>query len=82
MGHETHGLVGTVAGNRKDGLADGLYDCAATVHVKDGRVAVVLHTTFDLPPGTSIPLLRKECDMRVEELSGSQVGLFNGHAII
>lgn len=67
---------------QKRTLQDGCYDCAATVHIKDGKVVVELHSTFGLEPGTSIPLIRTEHDLRVERLTGSQVDFFNGHAII
>ncbi len=69
-------------GDQQKRLPDGQYDCAATLHVKDGNVVVVLHTTFGLQPGATMPLLRQEHDLRVEALSGSQVGILNGHSII
>jgi hypothetical protein len=67
---------------QRQNLPDGTYDCSATLHVTDGKVVVVLHSMFGLQPGTTIPLLRQENNLRVETLSGSQVGILNGHAII
>lgn len=63
-------------------LADGSYDCFATLHIKDGKAVAVLHTTFSLPVGTTIPLLRSDCNLLVESISGSQIDILNGHAII
>jgi hypothetical protein len=68
--------------DQKKCLPDGQYACAATLHVKEGKVVVVLHSTFGLEPGATMPLLRREHDLRVESLSGSQVGILNGHTII
>ncbi len=66
---------------QRDNLPDGQYDCFATLHIKDGKASVVLYNTFGLRPGTAIPLLRKEGDLVVEQLSGSRVPL-NGITII
>lgn len=67
---------------QKTQLVDGKYHCCATLHVKDGKLVVELDDTFGLAPGTTIPLLRKDNNLIVEELSGSQIRFFNGHAII
>ena len=66
----------------KPHLADGQYDCSASLHIKDGKAVVVLNSTFGLKPGTTIPLLRKEGDLLVDEISGGRVPLFNGLTII
>lgn len=42
---------------QKQCLADGRYSCSATLHVKDGKVVVVLHEMFGLQPGATMPLL-------------------------
>ena len=62
-------------------LADGSYECSATLHGKDGKVLVVLNTTFGLEPGAAMPLFRKEHNMKVEA-SGGQFAFLNGHRII
>jgi hypothetical protein len=72
----------STAGTHETPLADGCYDCQATVHVSAGKADVVLHTTFGLAPGTAIPLLRRDGDLLVEERRGSLVKFFNGHTII
>ena len=63
-------------------LEDGYYHSWATVHIKDGNALVILHDTFDLPSGTTIPLLRKEHNLRVGLSDIGEVGLYNGHSII
>jgi len=67
---------------QKDHLPDGQYDCSATLHIKDGKAVVVLNSTFGLRPNTAIPLLRREGDLVVEQLTVSRVPLFNGITII
>jgi hypothetical protein len=53
----------------------------ATVHVKGGKVYVIIHDDFDLKPGTALPLLRQEHNLEVEG-AVTKAGLFNGHSII
>lgn len=63
-------------------LPDGCYpNRNATIHVKNGKVSVVIHDDFGLRPGTKMPLLRNEHNM---EIDGREVisEFFNGHAII
>lgn len=66
----------------KKSLEDGQYPCSATLHIKDGKAVVVLHSMFGLSPGTEIPLVREDATLLVERLDGSQVGILNGHSII
>jgi hypothetical protein len=63
-------------------LAEGSYSCHATLHIQDGQAVVVLHSMFDLKPGTTIPLARRDGNMLVEPLTGSSVSILNGHTII
>jgi hypothetical protein len=66
-------------------LTDGQYPCQATLHIKDGKAVVVLHDMFGLEPGSTIPLLRKECNLlveAVEAMSAARAGILNGHGII
>lgn len=67
---------------KKHHLADGKYDCFATLYVKNGKVLIELHSTFGLEPGTTLPLLREKHNLLVEKLIGSEIELFNGHVII
>lgn len=66
-------------------LPDGAYACRATLHIKDGKAVVMIHDTFGLEPGSTIPLLRPECNLIVEADVGTiakRVGVLNGHGII
>lgn len=73
VGQEAHGLTS---------LPDGCYpNRMATVHVKGGKVYVIIHDDFDLKPGTALPLLRQEHNLEVEG-AVTKAGLFNGHSII
>ncbi len=72
-GQETHGLTS---------LPDGCYpNRMATVHVKGGKVYVIIHDDFGLKPGTTLPLLRQEHNLEVEG-AVTKAGLLNGHTII
>jgi len=61
---------------------DGEYPCSATLHIKDGKAVVVLHSMFGLAPEITIPLLRKDNNLKVESGGGEPIGIKNGHAII
>jgi hypothetical protein len=63
-------------------LDDGCYDCSATLHIKDGKAVVVLHSMFGLKPGSAIPLLRKDHNLLVELSVVGSVVILNGHSII
>jgi hypothetical protein len=63
-------------------LQDGVYPCSATLHIKDGKAVIVLHSMFDLAPGAIIPLYRKAHEMKVVSGGGDPIGIKNGHAII
>lgn len=63
-------------------LEDGCYPCNATLHIKEGKAAVVLHNTFGLPIGSNIPLYRSKCSLLIEGIQNSELTFFNGHAII
>ncbi|WP_417912719.1 hypothetical protein [Candidatus Electronema sp. TJ] len=65
-------------------LKDGEYPCNATLHIKDGKAIIVLHSMFGLEPGNTIPLYREEHELKVETGGGEpkRIGLKNGHAII
>ncbi len=63
-------------------LKDGEYPCSATLHIKDGKAVIVLHSMFDLVPGATIPLAMRTQEMKVVDCSGDPVGIRNGHTII
>ncbi len=63
-------------------LQDGVYPCSATLHIKDGKAVIVLHSMFDLAPGATIPLYREEHELKVVAGGGDPIGIKNGHAII
>ncbi|HTY24049.1 MAG TPA: hypothetical protein VMC85_13020 [Desulfomonilaceae bacterium] len=63
-------------------LEDGSYECHATLHIKDGTALVILHSMFGLPPGTTIPLTRKEHNLLVGESEVGEPGFVHGHTII
>jgi hypothetical protein len=68
--------------NERVCLEDGAYPCSATLHIKDGKAVVVLHSMFDLAPGASIPLYRTEHELKVVSGGGDPIGIKNGHGII
>jgi len=63
-------------------IHDGVYPCSATLHIKDGKAVVVLHSMFGLPAGTTIPLYRSEHNLKVESVGVDSTGVKNGHTII
>ena len=69
----------------KGNLPDGEYACQATLHVRDGKVLVVIHNPPKLEIGTTIPLLREQNNFVMEgEAEGitKRLGILNGHGII
>lgn len=64
-------------------LIESEYECNAMVYIRDGKALVVLNNlTFDLPPGTKIPLYRGEENVLVEAHPSSVASFLNGHSII
>lgn len=68
--------------NDKNCLVDGQYSADATLHIKDGKAVVVLHSMFGLASGTEIPLKRREGKLLVEGGITKEPGILNGHSII
>ena len=65
-------------------LKDGKYPCSATLLITGGKATVVLHSTFDLSPGTTIPLSRKENNLKAvsNNVDDAEVENGDGHIII
>jgi len=65
-------------------LKDGKYPSRATLHNTGGEATVVLRSTFDLSPGATIPLSRKENNLKAVSngVDDADFGDGDGYVII